>query len=130
MITINNFKRSIIVLLFLSFFQTAFSQQAKYDSNKIASVMKLNLALTEKRGIKSDDIIYYVEKDKQTLTAYKAGGIKWQVNIIKICGKPVVGQPEIRYIELNKNKIEVAFGKHDFANINIQDGKTTYLGSD
>ena len=66
----------------------------------------------------------------QTLTAYQNGLVKWKINIIQTCGKPAVGQPAIRYIKLDNKKISVTFGKHSFASVDINNGKTTFLGSD
>ena len=71
-----------------------------------------------------------VEEDKKTLTAYENNKIKWQINIIEACGDPGVGAPEIRHLKINADKIEVTFGKHTFASVNIKDGKTRCVGSD
>jgi hypothetical protein len=102
-----------------------------YDKNKVSFATELNFAITDNRGIESKaGIIYYVEKDMQTLTAYENDKIKWRINIILICGKPTVGQPEIRFVKLDNDKLNVTFGKHSFANVAIADGKTIYLGSD
>ena len=78
----------------------------------------------------SDGIIYYVEKDMQTLTACKNGEITWKTNIIKPCGKPFVGKPEIRYIQLKNDTLNLVYGKHSFASVDCINGKTMCLGSD
>jgi hypothetical protein len=107
-----------------------FSQTA-LDERLISSEKELNFAFTDKRGIKSEEgIIFFVERDGQTLTAYDGERIKWTVNIIKVCGEPKVGKPQIRYLKLIADKIEVTFGKHSFASVEVRDGKTTYLGAD
>ena len=105
--------------------------QGTYDNELISTEVELNFAFTDKRGIKADNgVIYFVEKDGQTLTAYENNETKWTVNIIKVCREPAVGKPEIRYIKLTGDEIDVVFGIHDFASVNIQDGKTKYLGAD
>jgi hypothetical protein len=100
-------------------------------NHKISTESELNFSLTEKRGIKNDDgIIYYVENDLQSLTAYEDGKVKWKLNVINSCEKPKVGKPEIRFIHLKKNQINLTFGKHNFAKINITNGKLDCLGAD
>ena len=119
-----------IVLLFT--LQTVWSQDTiTYDKDKISIETELNFTFTDKRGIESKNgTIYFVEKDKKTLTAYENGKVKWKTNIIEICGQPTVGLPEIRYLRLCHDKLKVVFGKHSFAEVDINNGKTTYLGSD
>ena len=105
--------------------------QTAIDNSKLSTEKELNFSETDKRGIKAGDgIIYLIEKDRQTLTAYDKIEIKWTVNIIKACGEPEVGKPEVRYIKLTEDKIEITFGKHDFASVDIKDGKVKYLGAD
>ncbi|WP_338647899.1 hypothetical protein V5J73_04490 [Flavobacterium sp. KS-LB2] len=82
------------------------------------------------RGIKSNNTVYYIEKDIQTLSAYEKGKLKWQTNIISVCGKPSVGKSEIRVIKPETDKLLIVFGKHSFAEVDIKNGKTKYLGSD
>jgi len=105
--------------------------QTTLDQEKVSTNKELNFNSTDKRGIKADDgIIYFVEPDGQTLTAYEKNNIRWTVNIIKACGELVVGESEIRYIKLIKDKIQIIFGKQDLASVDIKDGKVKYLGSD
>ncbi|MFI2741266.1 hypothetical protein ACG2LH_00890 [Zhouia sp. PK063] len=120
----------IVFLLFV--FQTTFGQtKADFKDNEISTNSELDFLKTDKRGIKSnDEIIYYVEKDLQTLTAYENGKVKWKTNIIGTCGEPSVGKSEIRFIRLNNGTINLIFGKHNFANVNITDGKINDSGSD
>jgi hypothetical protein len=131
-------KHAIMTLLFrhllilIIIIQTACSQTPlTYDKNKISTDTELNFSLTDKRGIESKTgIIYFVEKDLQTLSAYEKGKVLWQTNIITTCGKPAIGEPAIRYIKLDTGKVNVTFGKHSFASVDIINGKTTYLGAD
>lgn len=108
--------------------QSSFSQ--KYNADLISKDIEINFAKSQKRGIKSNNVIYFVEKDLQTISAYKKNKLKWQTNVISICGKPKVGKPEIRYMGLNKNKLLVVIGKHNFAEVDIKNGKTKLVGSD
>lgn len=108
--------------------QSSFSQ--KYNADLISKDIEINFAKSQKRGIKSNNVIYFVEKDLQTISAYKKNKLKWQTNVISICGKPKVGEPQIRYIGLNKNKLLVVIGKHNFVEVDIKNGKTKLVGSD
>jgi hypothetical protein len=121
----------IFVALFC-IMQTACVQKVTpYDKAKVSKETELNLAHTDKRGIESKiGIVYYVEKDKKILSAYENGRIKWVANIINACGEPFVGAPEIRYFKLSKDVIEIVFGKHSYANIDISSGKIKCLGAD
>jgi hypothetical protein len=106
--------------------------QTTYDDRLVSTNKELNFAFTNKRGIRADNgITYFVEKGGQTLTAYNNGNhVKWTVDVLGSCPKPVVGRPEIRHIKLTTDKIAVTFGKHDFASVDIVDGKVKCLGAD
>ena len=64
------------------------------------------------------------------MSAYANGKLKWQTNIISVCGKPSVGKPEIRVIKPKADKLLIVFGKHSFAQVDIKNGKAEYLGAD
>jgi hypothetical protein len=101
------------------------------DNNLVSTEKELNFAFTDKRGIKADNgVIYFVTNGGRTLTAYDNEKIKWTADILGHCRLPAVGKPEIRYINLTTDKIEVTFGKHDFASVDIVDGKVKCLGAD
>lgn len=119
---------SFLILLLVT---TDGFSQATFDERLISTEKELNFTTTDKRGIKGEEgIIFLVERDGQTLTAYDGEKIKWTVNIIKVCGEPKVGKPQIRYLKLTADKIEIIFGKHSFASVDVADGKATYLGAD
>jgi hypothetical protein len=82
------------------------------------------------RGIKNNNTVYYIEKDFQTLSAYENEKLKWQTNIISVCGKPSAGKSEIRVVKPEIDKLLIVFGKHSFAEVDIKNGKTKYLGAD
>lgn len=119
------FKIFIIILMFA---QTIVAQ--KYDLALISKETELNFSKTNKRGIEKDNIIYYVENDLQTLSAYTNNKLKWQTNIISVCGKPTIGKAEIRYIEYKTTILHIIFGKHSFAEVDTNSGKTKFIGAD
>ena len=121
-----------IAFLFSLAATSSYSQiQHSYDVDKVCKLEELNFAHTDYRGIESrDEVIYYVENDLQTMTAYKNGGILWQVNIIEACGIPKDGKPAIRYFRLEPKKLHITYGKHRFAGVDFVDGKVTCLGLD
>jgi hypothetical protein len=122
----------ILVLLVAGFcFTVEGLSQKILGHSKVTRQRELNLRTTEKRGIEADDgVIYMVEKDGQTLAAYEGGEISWTVNIVETCGQPVIGRTEIRYLKLSHANIQVTFGKHDFATVNLDNGQIECLGSD
>lgn len=132
-VTMRPQKNQILGLSFLiSFLCTldGFSQTA-YDHRLVSNEIELNFELTDKRGIRADNgVIYIVENAGQILTAYYNNKVKWTADILKSCPKPEVGKPEIRYIKLTADKIEITFGKHDFANVDIVNGEVKCLGTD
>jgi hypothetical protein len=79
---------------------------------------------------KDKNTSYYVEKNGEILNALRGERNIWSINIIEECGKPEVGTPKIRNIELKEDKIIVTFGKHDFASVDAQSGEVKCLGSD
>ena len=79
---------------------------------------------------KKTNIIYFVEDNGEILSAIKDNNKMWSANIIKECGKPLVGSPKIRHIEKKEDNIIVTFGKHSFAKIDIISGKIEFIGSD
>jgi len=116
----------ILILILLT--QTCYAQ--KFDSNLVSKKMQLNFFETNMRGIELNRIVYFVEKDLQSVAAYKSGKQIWRTNVISVCGKPSIGKPEIRHIKYSRSKLLVTFGKHNFAEVDIASGKAMFLGSD
>ena len=103
----------------------------KVDSTKISKDTEVNFYKTSMRGIESSTKeIFYVDENMQTLIALQNGQVKWRADIIKTCGTPFVGNPSIRYLKLEHDKISVVYGKHDFASVDITTGKIACLGAD
>lgn len=122
-------KKIFKLLILIVFVHTSFAQN--YDANLITKKAELNVSFEPKmRGIESNGVVYFIEKDNQTLSAYEDGKLKWQTNIISVCGKPSVGKPEIRVIKPKAEKLLIVFGKHSFAEVDTNNGKTKFLGSD
>ncbi|WP_316634589.1 hypothetical protein [uncultured Flavobacterium sp.] len=120
--------KQFLKLSVLTFIATQPGYTQKYNTDLISKNSEINFAKTQKRGIKKDNIIYYVEKDLQTISAYKNRKLKWQTNVISACGEPKVGQPQIRYVGYNTNKLLIVIGKHNFAEIDVNNGITTLVG--
>lgn len=122
--------KSIFYLLLLIFFtQISFAQ--KPVQKLVAKKNEINLSFVPKmRGIEVNNVIYYIEKDMQTVSAYEKGILKWQTNIISVCGKPGVGKAEVRCLKAKEKTLLVVFGKHSFASVDVSNGKTEFIGSD
>ena len=120
--------KSILKLSMLTFIATQTSIAQKYNDALISNNSEINFAKTQKRGIKKDKIVYLVENDLQTISAYKRSKLQWQTNIISVCGKPKLGEAQIRYMGYNSNKLLVVIGKHNFAEIDIINGETKFVG--
>ncbi len=120
--------KPFLKLSLLTFIVTQTGIAQKYDDALVSQNSEINFAKTQKRGIKKNNIIYYVENDLQTISAYKRSKLKWQTNVISICGKPKKGQPEIRYVGYNSDKLLIVMGKHNFAEIDINSGITRLVG--
>jgi len=124
-------KIKILILISLMSLSGFTRELRTFEKEIITQQTKLNLSTTKKRGIETESKeIYFVEKDNQTISAFKHGKLKWRTNVIEKFGKPKVGKLEIRFIEIRENKVFVVFGKHSFAEIKISSGKTKYIGAD
>lgn len=124
------YMKLIIKSLILTLLLTQLSFAQTFDKKLISKDSEINFAKTQKRGIEKNGIIYFVEKDEQTVSAYKNNKLQWQTNVIAICGKPNVGEPKIRYLKYNNTKLSIIFGKHSSAEVDIKNGKTNFIGED
>ncbi len=120
--------KQFLKLSMLTFLVTQTGIAQKINDALISKESEINFAKTQKRGIKKNNIVYYVENDLQTISAYKRSKLKWQTNVISVCGKPKFGEPEIRYVGYNTNKLLIVMGKHNFAEIDIDSGLTKLVG--
>ncbi|WP_431242338.1 hypothetical protein ACQ9BO_21100 [Flavobacterium sp. P21] len=118
--------KPIIKFLILALFSTHINFAQTFDPKLVSKDLEINISETPKRGIEKNNIIYYVEKDLQTISAYKNKKLQWQTNVIAICGKPDVGEPKIRYFSYKSKKLLVVMGKHNYAEVNVIDGKTFF----
>lgn len=122
--------KSLIRLLVVALFSTQVNFAQSFDAKLISKNAELNFAQTKQRGIEKNGIIYFVEKDLQTISAYRNNKLLWQNNVTAISGKPKVGEPKIRYFRYESKKLLVVIGKHDYVEVNPIDGKANFLGSD
>ena len=61
----------------------------------------------------------------------KDATIMWSIDVFEVTKvTPKIGQPMIRHISLSEDQLQLVFGKHDFAEVQINNGKTKYVGSD
>lgn len=122
----------LFVLLFTNWNCFAQEQELKtFDKALITAQTKLDLIASKKRGIETEKKkIYFVEADNQTISYYLNGILEWKVNIIERCGIPKVGKSEIRFIEINTDKMLVTFGKNSYAEVNLTNGRAKFIGSD
>jgi hypothetical protein len=124
---------SLLTIIFISSFYlySCGQKTPHYDKTLVLKATEINFAFSDKRGIEAaSGIIYLVEKNMQTLTAYQNDTILWKANILENYPPPLVGKPEIRFIRLDTNYVFVTFGKHCFANVDISNGSIKYLGCD
>lgn len=76
-------------------------------------------------------ISLYLDDNAQILTAQsKDGKTLWSVDVIKECGAPAVGEPKIRNVTIQKRNVNVVFGKHSFATVDLESGEIEYQGAD
>ncbi|GAA3777707.1 hypothetical protein [Flavobacterium ginsengiterrae] len=120
--------KPFLKLSMLTFLVTQTGIAQKINNDLISKNSEINFAKTQKRGIKKNNIIYYVENDLQTISAYKRKKLKWQTNVISVCGKPKLGEAQIRYVGYNSDKLLIVMGKHHFAEIDVNSGLTTLVG--
>lgn len=119
--------KPILKFSMLAFIATQTGMPQKYNDALISNNSEINFAKTQKRGIKKNNMVYYVENDLQTISAYKRSKLKWQTNVISVCGKPKLGEAQIRYVGYNSNKLLIVMGKHNFAEIDVDSGLTTLV---
>lgn len=46
--------------------------------------------------------------------------------MLTVCRKPAIGKAGTRFMQLEKNKIYLTFGKHSFGSVDINNGKTEF----
>ena len=76
--------------------------------------------------------IFYVESNGRILVKFdKDGAIAWSVDVMDtLKGERLVGQPVIRDLKLDHDKLTVTIGKHAYVEVAGASGKCTYLGAD
>jgi hypothetical protein len=101
-----------------------------------ASLLHYPKAVTR---ISAGEVVFRVLDDGVTVTATtERNGELWRVNVLSECLPAVnsmgglVGAPVVRHMRHDSQKgvLFVVFGKHSFAELKLQTGAVTYLGSD
>lgn len=94
-------------------------------------VLAISLLVFQNTCKPKDSVVTYgLNKDSTAIVAYYDGKIKWEANVLSFCGEPFVGEKKIRYYRAEGKIIDVVYGKHDFASIDINTGRITCLGAD
>ncbi|CAM3423314.1 hypothetical protein [Flavobacterium chungbukense] len=122
--------KPIIKYLILTLFSTQINFAQTFDPKLISKDSEIYLTETKKRGIEKNGVIYLVEENLKTISAYKNKKTIWQTNVISICGKPQVGETKIRSLKYDNTKLHIVFGKHSFAEVDIKNGLTKFIGED
>jgi len=74
---------------------------------------------------------FEVAPDGRTLVGKNADGKEsLRVDVIEKCGSPAVGAPVIRHLAVTGSSLEVTFGKHSSASIDLKTMSLTCGGSD
>lgn len=115
--------KRIVLFLFLTSGYHFMAAQGSYDQAQVTSDTVVDFSVTKYRGIRTvEGIVYYLESDHQTLTAYSKNKILWQVNVIKTCA-PKIPNAEIRYLYLTDGALKLDLGNKAHAEVNIDKGK-------
>jgi hypothetical protein len=74
---------------------------------------------------------FEVAPDGRTLLAKNADGKETlRVDVIETCGSPAVGAPVIRHLAVAGSSLEITFGKHAFASLDLKTMTLACAGSD
>jgi hypothetical protein len=120
--------RNLLIFLILTL---AFTCSYGQSTQRVSSDTAIDFTVSKLRGLKGDgDVVYMLEQDNQTLTANRQSIALWTVNVINQCGEPATGNSVVRYICLQADKLQIVFGKHSHAKINIYTGELTCEGDD
>lgn len=106
-----------------------------YDEKMISDDKEFDYLGSNKRGIRGKDgIVYCVDKDGTSLSAYSGDVAKWKVPFDKACPVPDGEVLQVLYMSLDKNELFLIFGapngKHNKVKINIHDGKSRFKCAD
>lgn len=115
---------------------SAVSPAQEKDVPKKAPAAHASLAAYPKAIISLKDwkteMVFYVESNGRRLVALdKDGAVAWSVDVFAEAQvKPAQGDPVIRHLRLQDGELRVTCGKHDEAKVQINTGKTEYVGAD
>lgn len=122
----------VILIAFFAFGCTTGSQTTLYDKSLVGSYNELNFYSTSLRGYKSaEGVVYFIEKDMRTLSAYEENRILWRVDIIAtLKEESCVGMPVILAINVGAQKIDITYCKHSYAEVDKKSGEVKFWGAD
>ncbi|AWA30965.1 hypothetical protein HYN48_13245 [Flavobacterium magnum] len=119
-----------IMLFFILLTQMNFAQPGSLITKNISTESQITVKQIGNRGLLKNGNVYFVEDDLQTISGYNKNKKIWQVNIIKILGKPKAGRSAIHYIKLSDKSLHITYGKHNFAVLNIENGEIISHGAE
>ena len=92
---------------------------------------------------KMSDYLFYARFGKGAVSVVKGtrilthfnletGKPEWEIDIIKECGAPSVGEPVIRQVSFDpaRGEVTATYGKHSSARVDLKTGKILEKGSD
>jgi hypothetical protein len=76
--------------------------------------------------------LFYVESNGRRLVSFdKNGSVAWSVDVLdSLKNTPIVGQPVIRHLKLDRDRLTLTIGKHAYAEVEPATGNVSYLGAD
>lgn len=106
-------------------------QQKPYQQGEVCQETEISLASSQYRGIQAKTgIVFYVQPDNHSLSAYQQDKPLWTTNIITTVGKPIVGEPVIRHLRVEANQLFVTIGKHSLVGVDPTNGQAVLIGAD
>lgn len=90
-----------------------------------ATLISLGFAKAEK-----SEIHFQISKDKRSILKMSGTKIIKVFTVISKCGAPFHAKPEIWSLKEGSTKIQIVYGKHDYAEIDKTTEELRCLGSD
>jgi hypothetical protein len=87
-------------------------------------------APTSTKGGAPDSRARIAEDGRVVVIESEGNEVLFEVDVIEGCGKPSVGSPLVRQIDVVEGKVSVVFGKHGHASIDMTTGELECTGSD
>jgi len=68
--------------------------------------------------------------DRQSILVRDASGSTKSYNVIQACGSPIIGEPRIRAYNVDGSTVQITFGKHCTATLDLLSGQLQCGGCD